>query len=251
MADNLAVDDIPVLKMQKGGIAKSTDPTDPSIEVQMAKYPAGQVGGSSGWWYYSKADVGNGIDLSKASDVTFSYRVFFPEDFDWTEGGKLPGLYGGTSQDTTSCSGGNHDSDCFSARLMWRKDGAGEVYNYFQDKNNYCDEPNTSCAIGGYGDSVKRGAFSFQKGQWNTVAQRLILNSVSGGQAQRDGTQELYVNGEKVITNENIIIRHSDNSRIYGLMLSTFFGGSSDKYKPPKDEEAWFKDWTVIVSKEY
>lgn len=236
--------------MQSGGIARATDPTDGSVEVQKASYPAGKVGGDSGWWYYSKKDVGNGIDLSKATDVTFSYRVFFPDNFDWTKGGKLPGFYGGVSQDTTSCSGGNHDKDCFSARLMWRKDGAGEIYNYFQGQNNYCSDSGTVCSQNGYGDSVHRGAYSFQKGQWNTVAQRLILNSVSGGQANADGTQELYLNGQKVISLENIIMRHSEDSRIYGLMLSTFFGGSSDDFKPPKDEEAFFKDWTVLVTKE-
>ena len=64
------------------------------------------------------------LDVSKASDVTFEYKVFFPSDFDWVKGGKLPGLYGGH----TGCSGGNAALDCFSTRLMWHTGGAGDLY---------------------------------------------------------------------------------------------------------------------------
>lgn len=64
------------------------------------------------------------IDISNARNVTLQYSVFFPLDFDWVLAGKLPGLYGGHE----GCSGGNAALDCFSTRLMWRKEGAGELY---------------------------------------------------------------------------------------------------------------------------
>jgi hypothetical protein len=64
------------------------------------------------------------LDVSKANNVTFEYKIFFPSDFEWVKGGKLPGLYGGH----TGCSGGNAALDCFSTRLMWRAGGAGELY---------------------------------------------------------------------------------------------------------------------------
>lgn len=67
---------------------------------------------------------GSPVDISDASSVTFEYSVFFPADFDWVKAGKLPGLYGGHP----GCSGGNAALDCFSTRLMWRKDGQGELY---------------------------------------------------------------------------------------------------------------------------
>ena len=64
------------------------------------------------------------LDLRHARSVTFAYSVFFPSDFEWVKGGKLPGLYGGR----TGCSGGDAADDCFSTRMMWRKGGAGELY---------------------------------------------------------------------------------------------------------------------------
>jgi hypothetical protein len=35
------------------------------------------------------------VDLANAYNVSFEYSVFFPDDFDFALGGKLPGLYGG------------------------------------------------------------------------------------------------------------------------------------------------------------
>lgn len=40
--------------------------------------------------------------------------MFFPADFDFVKGGKLPGMYGGHK----GCSGGQDSEDCFSTRLM-------------------------------------------------------------------------------------------------------------------------------------
>jgi len=62
--------------------------------------------------------------MADAKNVTLTYDVFFPVDFDWVLAGKLPGLYGGRE----GCSGGDDAQDCFSTRLMWRKDGFGELY---------------------------------------------------------------------------------------------------------------------------
>ena len=85
----------------------------PKDSVNPARRPQG------GSEFYAKP-----LDISKAKNVTLEYKVFFPGDFDWVRGGKLPGLYGGH----TRCSGGNSALDCFSTRLMWRAGGAGELY---------------------------------------------------------------------------------------------------------------------------
>jgi hypothetical protein len=85
----------------------------PKDSVNPASRPQG------GSEFYAKP-----LDISKANNVTLEYKVFFPGDFDWVRGGKLPGLYGGH----TRCSGGNPALDCFSTRLMWRAGGAGELY---------------------------------------------------------------------------------------------------------------------------
>ena len=88
-------------------------------------YPAGSInpgnkpqGGSD---FYA---VPGQLPFRSANNVTLQYSIFFPADFQWVQGGKLPGIYGGHE----GCSGGNDAKSCFSTRLMWRRGGAGELY---------------------------------------------------------------------------------------------------------------------------
>ncbi|SJX60315.1 uncharacterized protein SRS1_11629 [Sporisorium reilianum f. sp. reilianum] len=73
------------------------------------------------------------FDLTLAASVTLNYSVFLPAYYDFVQGGKMPGLYGGTE----GCGGGNDASDCWSTRMAWRTGGAGELYAYLpQDRQN-------------------------------------------------------------------------------------------------------------------
>ena len=58
--------------------------------------------------------------------ILLSYEIAFDQGFDWVKGGKLPGIRGGPDPD--GCSGGvkPNGTNCFSMRLMWRPEGAGE-----------------------------------------------------------------------------------------------------------------------------
>ena len=94
--------------------------TGPVLQVT---YPQGQFGSTnSGMQLYS---LWNTSDGSAFASMLLTYEVAFDQDFPWTQGGKLPGLRGG---DPDSCSGGDPatGSNCFSSRLMWRKDAQGE-----------------------------------------------------------------------------------------------------------------------------
>lgn len=39
----------------------------------------------------------------------------------------------------------------------------------------------------------------------------------------------------------------SDETKIYGIMAQTFFGGSDQSWASPKDQWAWYKDWSLGV----
>lgn len=96
---------------------------DDSENVMQVRFPAGSVNPGSrprgGADFYAAP-----LDLSEAKNVTLEYEVFFPANFSFVKGGKLPGLYGGHE----GCSGGDDAEGCFSTRMMWRADGAGELY---------------------------------------------------------------------------------------------------------------------------
>ena len=99
----------------------STAPSGPVLEVT---YPQGSFSHDTGG--SQLFSLWNTSDGSQFHSVLLTYEVAFASNFDFVKGGKLPGLRGGPDPD--GCSGGNAStgSNCFSTRLMWRKQGAGE-----------------------------------------------------------------------------------------------------------------------------
>ncbi|WVO24658.1 uncharacterized protein IAS62_006028 [Cryptococcus decagattii] len=203
-----------------------------------ATYPAGSYGlSNSGFSFYTAGDH-SGVEVDSASEVSLSYSVFFEEGFGFNRGGKMPGLYGGTSlSEAKSCSGGRETDreSCFSARLMWRTEGAGEIYDYLPVSYTGTDD--------GYGESIDRGAFTWATGRWQTVAIRVKLNDVG----QANGEQELIVDGESKINITGVTFATVAGTKIYGIMAQTFFGGHTSDWASPKDQSLYFKDWTLTV----
>ena len=148
------------LKPLTAGSLPSTGTAPDGQSALVATYPSGtfQLSGS-GYSFYTEGQHSS-VLVSGAKEVLFSYSVYFPTGFQFVKGGKMPGLYGGTSlSQAKSCSGGRQDDrdQCFSARLMWRTDGAGEFYNYYPTSVNqaggYCSTPPYSVCDTTYGDS--------------------------------------------------------------------------------------------------
>lgn len=234
-----------LLPLQFGSLPNVARAPDGALAFEQV-YPAGQYG--KGYSFYCGGDK-NGVKVEGAREITFAYSIYFADGFAWTKGGKLPGIYGGTSLESAkSCSGGRSAGrgECFSARVMWRANGDGELYNYFPPEahNDYCSFPPKSVCNPDFGDSIGRGAFQFKAGQWNTVSQRLKLNDPG----QKNGEQELFINGQSVIRLNNVMITSDPNAKLYGIMAQTFFGGGSSDFAPPSDQTAWFKDWSLSMS---
>ncbi|KAF8060659.1 polysaccharide lyase family 14 protein [Lyophyllum atratum] len=193
------------------------------------------------------------VDLSVAKEATFGYSVMFPAGFEFVKGGKLPGIYGGDDNEiSVSCSGGRKDAMCFSARLMWREEGAGELYTYlppytdsrFAANEKQCGVPNSYCNPT-YGASLQRGSFTFTPGKWTTVSQIVKLNTPG----KADGALQLFVAGKKVIDIYGLILRDNERGRMRGIQMQTFFGGSSEDWATPKDQDVFFANFSVgIVS---
>jgi hypothetical protein len=76
------------------------------------------------------------------------------------------------------------------------------------------------------------------------VTQRLKLNSPASA---ANGEQELWVDGRQILNLRDLQIRVSDETKIYGIMAQTFFGGSDQSWASTKDQWAWFKDWSLGV----
>ena len=163
--------------------------------------------------------------FSDAQTTCLHYKLRFPEGFEFAKGGKLPGLYAGEAP-----SGGEKVSgrDGWSVRLMWRKEGQGELYEYVYNKK------------GKYGLSVGRGAFTFPTGRWVAVDLEVVRNDPG----ERNGKARLWIDGKAVIEQDDIVFSTEDReSAVGGLMFSTFFGGSGKSWASPKDQHVDFADF--------
>lgn len=200
--------------------------------------------------YASKAGVNfraqpKGIVSTK---LTMEYAVYFPEDFDFVKGGKLPGMWGGEA----GSGGGDWNTDGWSFRVMFREDGEAVAYVYMcTDQGNY--DGDEKCPLvknqgpgfdeiahhtKGTGiDLWRTQGLRFKRGQWNDVCLRAECNSPG----KSDGLVSLTINGK---TKSFSKLRWSQKLvKIEGIAFTSWFGGGSRDYAPKKNQTATFKDF--------
>ncbi|GAA5831529.1 hypothetical protein JCM3766R1_001788 [Sporobolomyces carnicolor] len=178
---------------------------------------------------------------SKVQTAALQYEVAFDAGFDFVKGGKLPGLYGSEQGAEGICSGGNRQPSCWSARLMWRAKGEGEVYAYIPTYEGFCRQSDVSCNDK-YGISLSRGSFDFAAGSWTTVTQLVALNTPGIA----NGLLYLWANGKLALAHTGIAWRVNDNVTISKVMFSTFFGGSDSSWDS-QGGQAYFRNFEVYA----
>ncbi|TPX60718.1 hypothetical protein PhCBS80983_g01620 [Powellomyces hirtus] len=215
------------------------DPAGSGDKVLRVTYPAGSYNPSGkprgGTGFYAQP-----VDLSHATAVSFEVQMFFPKGFDFVKGGKLPGLYGGRM----SCSGGDPAKDCFSTRYMFRKKGAGEIYLYVNADDQvdaFCEIPPLTVCNGAYGNSIGRGAFTFKTGVWQSLLQRITLNTPG----KNNGRVQVFHNGVEVIDFDQVSWRDSSSVTFEGIEFETFFGGADSSWATPRDQFIYFKGMSM------
>lgn len=199
-------------------------PTSPGRVLRVA-YPSGSfspgqssVRGGAGFEFHG-APAG-------ATAACLSYKVRFPAGFDFVKGGKLPGLFGG--DDPRGCLADDAVTG-FSARLMWRTGGAGELYLYAPGRDARC------------GQSLGRGAWTFQPGRWTTIVEKAVVNAPGAA----DGSVEVWVDGRSVVKAQGLILGATRGASVGGVLFSTFFGGSDASWATPRDQALDFKDFEL------
>ncbi|GBE81089.1 polysaccharide lyase family 14 protein [Sparassis crispa] len=233
----LAFVDDPFPTSSPSSSAGIPEPTGPVLQVT---YPAGSYSNNTGGaQFYAAWGGSNGAPFNS---MVLTYEVAFDSDFNWVMGGKLPGLRGGPDDDGCSGGSGANGSNCFTARLMWRTDGQGEVYSYFLPTSELCASPDFICNNDGYGTSIDRGSFSFVAGAWNRVTLYVGLNSLLNSS---DGQVALYYNNTLALTETDLQYRNSSGINIGGLFFSTFFGGSTTAWATPQTVHTYFRDFQM------
>ncbi|KAF9520314.1 polysaccharide lyase family 14 protein [Hydnum rufescens UP504] len=216
---------------QKDDVSFANDPfaTSNSAPVFTVDYPTGSYSEGTGGTEFSTYFNNSGTPFGT---VLLSYEVAFDTNFDWVKGGKLPGLRGGSLSD---CSGGVYSSSCFSMRLMWRAEGAGEAYAYMPAPFSLCSRSNVLCNQEGYGTSLSRGSFSFVSGAWNNISLLVQLNNPVRAS---NGLVYVYHNGVLAVQFTGLQIRL--DSSVTGF-TGLFFSGRRD-IRYPTDQHTYFRN---------
>lgn len=199
--------------------------------VLRLKYPKGCLGTSKERGCAAQVHY----RLSEAHDTLWlGYFLFFENGFDFKKGGKLPGLCGGKCY-----TGGKDPSDGngWSARIMWRKNGYAEQYVYHSNQK------------GQYGDSFlwsdSGNPVKLTPGQWHWIVTKVTMNQIVNGIVYSDGEIETWLDGKKVLHQENLTFRKNENVHINDMYLSTFHGGGTDSWSPNHDSYARFSDFII------
>ncbi|KAF8070128.1 polysaccharide lyase family 14 protein [Lyophyllum atratum] len=207
--------------------------------VLRATYPQGSFSSDTGGsqWY----NLWNTTAGYKFQTMLVSYEVAFDEQFDWVKGGKLPGLRGSTKSNLAGCSSGkekeSNTTDCFSTRLMWRRNGGGEVYAHIPTTNGLCSQQGVTCSTD-TATTIQRGSFGFVSGQWNRISLLVRLNDPPN---VANGNIQLYYNDLKAIDQQNLQIRTSSQVFANGFYFSTFFGGSDKSWETPREAHTYYR----------
>ncbi|RXK42318.1 hypothetical protein M231_00308 [Tremella mesenterica] len=221
--------------------------------VLRVEYPQGSFSKSTGGTqFYSQPLAGSaaGVSLDNTTStgqyerMLVAYDIWFPQGYAWNMGGKLPGLRAGP--ESAGCSGGSetNGTECFSTRIMWRANGAGEVYGYVPtDQKNFCSQSNVICNSD-FGTSFGRGTFTFVTGAWQSIWLMVILNEVGVA----NGVVELWYNGVPALSFTSLELRSASSiSSIGGVFFSTFFGGDDSSWASPTDQYVYYRNLQLFA----
>ncbi|MFT4010238.1 MAG: hypothetical protein QM655_09390 [Nocardioidaceae bacterium] len=182
-----------------------------------------------------------GATSKRIDDACLAYRIRFDKHFDWSLGGKLPGLEGVAPGVAPSypTGGTRPGSKGWSGRQMWV---GPEAYSWAAPTNmglNYMYGPDQASA---YGDNILWHR-AFDRGRWHSVQVCYTLNTVG----QADGVLQTWYDGQIVVRDTTWVYRTAGNVHINYLAWSVFRGGHTAAWAGKRTGYVEFDDLRVTA----
>jgi len=177
----------------------------------------------------------------KVNQACIRYRVRFSKDFDFSLGGKLPGLEGvapGVSP-SVPAGGGNPGDKGWSGRMMWV---GPEAYSWAGPVNmavSYMYGPEQEST---YGDNVRWNE-AFGDGRWHRVKQCYRMNTVG----RSNGKLRAWMDREKVLEVTDHVYRLRKDVHVSHLMWDVFRGGGTLDWAGSRDGHIDFDNVKVTT----
>jgi hypothetical protein len=150
--------------------------------------------------------------LRSPYELYLRYYLRFPANFQFGQGGRLPGFFGTIVKDRART---DTDRFGFATRFAWRKGDEGIVYA------NTARPDHPVNVIG-------KGAWRWPTGRWICVEQGVKLNF----ETFADGVLLIWLDGQLVHKEQHFNPRISDKLRIGGILVTATFGDGGITYAP-------------------
>lgn len=165
--------------------------------------------------------------LHNSQGVLLQYKARFNENFDFVQGGKMPGLFGGVPRTGGLIPTGR---DGYSVRVVWRKNGDGAIYAYLPTSKVW-------------GTLFGEKAWRFRPGQTYDLALFVAPNTVG----KEDGAIYFWVDSVLRVQANGLRFRDVNSFNVDGILFSTFFGGNTPDWGAKSDTSADFSDFRLSV----
>ena len=193
-----------------------------------------------------------------ADSAVLSYSVYFPKDFPWQRGGKLPGFCVSDEPGSGCATGSEWAWGAGSFRMMWREGGRAIGYTYLPLQSGFVgarwsawaaqggDYKRVSIDTGSTGDDVfckVDGGLWLKAGQWNEVTMVIAMNTPG----LANGWLSMSVNGETRTVKDVRWRGLSSKVQVTSVLFATFFGGGDKSWAVKEETYAMFKDFKVTA----
>ena len=180
------------------------------------------------------------------TEATMDYYLRFDPNFDWSWGGKLPGLMGvAPGVNPIEPHKGSQTDQGWSARRMWLTNASyGSVkpsmannmvtYFYWPGRNSRIAENVW------WQDGPSR--VELERGQWHHVRQHVRMNTPG----QSDGVLREWVDGELVLERTNAEFRVDPSVEVTNISWNIFRGGNTADWRGSRDSWVDFADIKVV-----
>jgi hypothetical protein len=157
--------------------------------------------------------------LKDKSTVCLSYQVLLPADFDFNQGGVLPGIVGGSDQ----------SNDRFLVQLGWRQGGSFGATNYTTLDGKKSRQP------------ADAEGYAIPRGRWVKIDQEVILNEPD----QANGILRVWLDGALAIDKADITYRAKRDIALTGVAGDIYYNGEDVSGRAPADAKVLLSPFEI------
>jgi len=173
-------------------------------------------------------------NIQKSNHYILKYKVKFPGNFQWSKGGKLPGLGGGTTYSGCSGNQANSNGNGWTSRIMFRKENSTnpwfQPYIYYKGMPGRC----------GYNFNKK---INITKNTWYNVRMEVKMNSGNN----TNGLLDIRINGQVLYRNTNFRwVSKNSGREIDKLLTGIYRGGNDSRWHASIDNHILFDHIQLI-----